>query len=350
MNNLYFSLLFFLLALNATAKIQLHEGELDGAPYKVATPAGWDGGSVFFIVNGWRPAEAPHVADLDTSEPFVAELLDSGWAVARTAFKENGVDHDAHTEALQALKAWIGSELGEIEVVVMDGESTAGTLLLRIAERNPELASGVIANSAFIEVEDTSSDDYLTANPKIPAILMSNLSEIEGPVAYVASALDAPVTPSLRPLRRPGHVNLNWVERWGALKDMETWLRDGTFPVFVDGTRQVPDRETGMREEDGALVNKVTSVNPFYGNATLGFHPDELRAAGIEQGSTIGLEVHGKTWSVLYGESYGDVELGEWIAFPAADDQILVARNHQSAIETAGLKLGDTIGLRLPNQ
>ncbi len=347
MNKACLIILFFLLALHATAKLQIYEGELDGAPYRVATLDGWDGGSVFFIVNGWRPAEALHVAELDTSDPFVEKLLESGWAVARTAFKENGVDHDAHTEALYALKEWIGTELGEIDLVVMEGESTAGTLLLRIAEQDPDLASGVIANAAFIEVEDSESGDYLTAKPKIPAILMSNLTEIQGPVAYVALAQDAPVTPSLRPLRRPGHVNLNWVERWDAFRDMEAWLRGGAVSVFVDGTRKVPERDTGTREEQGALINSVTSVNPFYGNAVLGFHPDELEAAGIEQGTTLELEAHGKTWIVFYGESYADVELGEWIAFPAADDQILLARNHQSAIETASLAVGDIVSVRL---
>lgn len=350
MNKLCVSILFLLLAFQASAKVQIHEGELDGAPYRVATPDAWDGGSVFFMVNGWRPSDAPHVADLDITDPFVAKVLESDWAVARTAFKKNGVDHNAHTEALYALKEWIGTELGEIDLVVLEGESTAGTLLLRIAERNPDLASGVIALAAFIEVEDSSSDDYLTAEPKIPAILMSNLTEIEGPVAYVALAQNAPVTPSLRPLRRPGHVNLNWVERWDAFRDLEAWLTGGTVSTFVDGTRKVPGRETRTREEQGALINSVTSVNPFYGNATLGFHPDELRAGGIEQGTTVELEAHGKTWSIFYGESYGDVGLGEWIAFPAADDQVLLARNHQSATETAGLAVGDTISIRLPQE
>lgn len=345
MKQISLCLFTLILALNLRAEFQIHEGQLDGAPYKVATPVDWEGGSVFFIVHGWRPPEAPHFADLDLAEPFVEKLLSSGWAVARTAFKENGVDHKAHIEALTDLKSWIHSELGVIERVVMEGESTAGTLLLQIAERHPELANGVIANSAFVELEDKESEDYLTARPLIPAILMSNLTEIQGPVEYVAQALDAPVTPSLRPLRRPGHVNLNWVERWDALKAMESWLSEGTLSVLLDGTREVPARETGTREESGSLVNTVSAVNPFYGNAILGFHPDELESAGIEQGQSIELTAHGKSWAVYYGESYGDVALGEWIAFPNADDQILIARNHQSAIETAGLKVGDTVTL-----
>ena len=340
------ALFLLLFTLTTGADIRLHEGELEGAPYKVVTPTEWTSGSVFFVVHGWRPPEAPHVADLDVEDPLVAKLLEAGWAVAKTAFKENGVDHDAHTEALRDLKTWIDTEVGSVGRVVMEGESTAGTLLLRIAERHPDLANGVIAMSAFVELEDQDSGDFLTAQPQVPAILMSNLTEIEGPVEYVTAALDAPVVPSLRPVRRPGHVNLNWVERWEALKAMEDWLEKRMYPVMQDGTREVPTRQTGTLEKEGTLLNKVTAVNPFYGNAILGFHPEELKAAGIEQGSPFELEAHGKMWTVFYGESYGDVELGEWIAFPNADDQVLVARNHQSAIETADLEVGDIVAVR----
>ncbi|MEM1222500.1 MAG: SAM hydroxide adenosyltransferase [Verrucomicrobiota bacterium] len=336
-------IIFLTLTLSLRADVAVHEGVLDGAPYKVAIPEEWSGGSVFFIVNGWRPAEAPHIADLDIEDPLVKRLLQNGWAVARTAFKENGVDPVAHTVALRDLRDWIGSELGVVENVVLEGESTAGTLVLRIAEKNPELADGVIAMSAYINLEDPESDDFLKADPKIPAILMSNITEIEAPVAYVTSALDAPVRPTLRPVLRPGHVNLNWVERWEALKALKTWFSSETAPPIEDGTRSVPQRQTGTRMENDSLINKVTSVNPFYGNALLGFHPDELKASGIEQGKTFDLKVNGKSWSIYYGESYSDVPLGEWIAFPNADDQILLARNHKSAVETAGLFVGSEV-------
>ncbi|MEM7790345.1 MAG: hypothetical protein AAF546_02995, partial [Verrucomicrobiota bacterium] len=251
-------MIFLALTPSLHADVTVHEGALDGAPYKVAIPEEWSGGSVFFIVNGWRPAEAPHIADLNIEDPFVERLLQNGWAVARTAFKENGVDPVAHTVALRDLRDWIGSELGVVENVVLEGESTAGTLVLRIAEKNPELADGVIAMSAYINLEDRASDDFLEADPKIPAILMSNITEIEEPVAYVTSALNAPVRPTLRPVLRPGHVNLNWVERWEALKALETWLSSETAPPIEDGTRSVPQRQTGTRTENDSLINKVT--------------------------------------------------------------------------------------------
>lgn len=103
-------LLFFSSFLNVMPEphYQLLKGELDGAPYTIALPNGWQGGDLFFHVHGWRPSDAPHEADLNPDDPFYQFLLLNGWAIARTAFSENGVDHDAHTADIDRLQRWIG--------------------------------------------------------------------------------------------------------------------------------------------------------------------------------------------------------------------------------------------------
>lgn len=330
----------------AAAEAQLHEGELNGAPYKVAVPADWQAGRAFFHVHGWRPDTAPHLADLDLSDPFYQALQAAGWLIGRTAFRENGVDHDAHTSALAELRGWIEAEIGPIELLVMEGESTAGTLVLRIAERHPELLDGVIAKGAFIDLEDSSTDAHLGARPLRPALLMSNLTELDGPIAYAARAATTEIPPGLRPLLRPGHVNVNWAERLAALEALQAWIEDGVYAAISDGTRQLPSRATGTESGAVGLANRVTAVDPFYGNATLGFHPDELAAAGIYQGKSFILEAHGALHSIHYGQSYGDVPEGAWVAFRRADDQILLARNHARAIDAAGLEVGDRVFIR----
>jgi hypothetical protein len=324
----------------------LHEGDIDGAPYKVVVPHHWDSGYAFFHVHGWRPANAPHEADLDLSDPFYQHLIEQGWVIGRTAFQANGVDHDAHTEEISALKEWINSNIGSVELLILEGESTAGTLVLRIAEKKPDLADGVIAKGAFVDLDDESADSYLRAQPELPAVLMSNLTELDGPAAYAASAEFASVPPSLRPLLRPGHVNVNWAERRDALSYLYAWIREGAYSPFSDGTRDVPARETGTLVREGFIENRVVDVNPFFGNAFLGFHPDELKEAGIEQGSEFVLEIHSQQRNVFYGKSYGDVGPGEWVAFPTADDRILVARYHQSAIEAANMSVGDRVRVK----
>ena len=136
---LAFSVTLFIFPYTSTAQPEyetaftLHAGELNGAPYKVAVPENWTNGNVFFHVHGWRPANAPHEADLNMENPFYRELIDVGWAIARTAFYENGVDNEEHIRALRELTGWITSEIGPVGRVVMEGEYTAGSLVLRIA-------------------------------------------------------------------------------------------------------------------------------------------------------------------------------------------------------------------------
>jgi hypothetical protein len=350
MNRLIILLLSFTLSPGIFAQSSndfiLHDGDIDGAPYKVVVPHQWLDGKVFFHVHGWRPADAPHEADLDLNDPFYRYLLDEGWIIGRTAFQKNGVDHDAHMMELIKLKNRINEIAGQIELLIMEGESTAGTLLLRIAERNPDLADGVIAKGAFVELADETADSYLEANPQIPAVLMSNLTELDGPVAYAAAAEFAPAPPSMRPLLRPGHVNVNWMERRDALEYIHTWISEGAYSPFSDGTRNVPGRDTETIVRNSMIENKVTSINPYFGNAILGFHPEELKKSGIEPGHSFIFEVHGQQRNVFYGDSYGDVEHGEWVAFPTADDRILVARNHESAIAAANLSEGDVVRLK----
>ena len=344
-------LLFLILAFTTNTYAQsdnynIYDGDIDGAPYKVVVPDNWESGKVFFHVHGWRPPDAPHVADLDMNNPFYQNLIDDGWIIGRTAFQENGTDHEAHTQELYKLRDWINENAGTVELLILEGESTAGTLLLHIAERNPDLASGVIAKGAFIELNDETSESYLEARPEIPAVLMSNLTELDSPVSYAAAAENAPVPPSLRPLMRPGHVNLNWAERLDAFKYLHNLIEGGKYSPISDGTRSVPDRSTGTIHKDRVLENKVTSIDPFFGNAILDFHPDEFADIGIKHGYQFIFEIHNKQRNVFYGQSFGDVEQGEWVAFPTADDRILIARNHDSAIKTANIAQGDTVWVK----
>lgn len=360
MKNSQLHLLFFLLLLSAAllfspnqsaaqsaneATYTLHEGELNGAPYKVAVPDNWPDGNVFFHVHGWRPADAPHEADLDMESVFYRELIDMGWAVARTAFYENGVDNDAHMQALSELSEWINDEIGTTGRIVMEGESTAGSLVLRIAEIAPDLADGVIAKGAFVNLHDETADSYLEGTPKIPSVLMSNLTELDEPVAYAAVSEDADYQPALRPLLRPGHVNVNSLERLNAFLDLNRWLDTGQVTRISEGTRTVPERNTGTTLEREMLVNEITSTDRFFGNAKLGFHPSELDEFGIYPGDFFILEINGQEYELFYGESYGDVPEGEWVAFPTADDHILVAINYGNAVQAAGIAIGDRVAI-----
>jgi len=343
--------LFFAFFISAAAYAQsggftLHEGNLDGAPYKIAIPDQWNTGRVFIHVHGWRPDDAPHEANLDPEDPFYRYLISSGWIIGRTAFQKNGVDHKAHIGELNKLRQRINELAGSVDLLILEGESTAGTLVLKIAEEQHDLADGVIALSPFIELDDPKSEDFLNATPQIPSVLMSNLTEMDGPLMYAASAATGKEDISLRPLERPGHVNINWVERKDALLSLLNHIRGTSFSAIIDGTRAVPARITNTKTVNGRLENQVSSIDPFFGNIIAGFHPDELTNSGIEQGTVFVFEYNGLQQEIYYGTAYGDVERGEWIAFPAADDRLLIARNHEHAASTIQIQTGDTISIR----
>jgi S-adenosylmethionine hydrolase len=154
----------------------------------------------------------------------------------------------------------------------------------------------------------------------------------------------------MRPLLRVGHVNVNWAERRDAFYAMNNWLDGEEIGKLAEGTRHVPDRETYTEFTEQSIGNRVVNINPFYGNAFLGFHPDELNDFGIHTGDDFLVEINGKLWKVFYGQSYDDVPIGDWVAFPTASDTIMLVRNHRHAVNTAGIRLGDTIRImRLEN-
>lgn len=328
---------------HAQNNFEILEGEINESPYKIAIPQNWSHGKLFFHIHGWRPATAPHEANLDPEDSFYSTLLDHGWIIARTASIRNGADHEIYTQSIRELKNWIQTNVGTIELTILEGESTAGTLVLQIAENNPDLADGVIAMGAFIELNDSTSDSYLKADPQIPATLISNLTELDCPVSYAAKAENALTQPMLMPLLRPGHVNINHIERFEALKKLQSRITSGNFSIITDGTQNAPVRQSETVYENGSIVNRITNIDWYFGNIELGFHPDEFNEIGIEQGEIFIFEIDGQQRDVFYGESYSDVDEGEWVAFPHANDHILIARNHEHAANTVNVMIGNSV-------
>ena len=81
-------------------------GEINGAPYVIAVPDAWNG-TLLIFVHGYRD-KADHPGEIDNRDPFdpqavplIPPLLAQGFAVASTAFKDNGW---ATGEGLQDVK------------------------------------------------------------------------------------------------------------------------------------------------------------------------------------------------------------------------------------------------------
>lgn len=92
-------LLLFCIAAPARAAKQVGPldvtGEIQGAPYRIAVPAAWNG-TLLIYLHGYRD-KADHPGEVDNRNPDLAPnaalanaLLGQGYALARTAFRDNG--------------------------------------------------------------------------------------------------------------------------------------------------------------------------------------------------------------------------------------------------------------------
>src|SRR5215218_2996043 len=70
-------------------------GEIDGAPYRIVVPSNWNG-TLLVFAHGYRD-KADHPGEIDNrnadvapSAALEAPLLAQGFALAGTAFKDNG--------------------------------------------------------------------------------------------------------------------------------------------------------------------------------------------------------------------------------------------------------------------
>jgi pimeloyl-ACP methyl ester carboxylesterase len=327
--------------------VRIEAGEIDGANFAVALPDPWNR-NVLLHAHGLRPDDAPMVADLRLDDAAHQRLLAEGWMIATTSYRRNGiVVRDAMAD-IDAVRERVETLFGAPGLVLLVGESMGGAIVTLLAERPPGRYHGALAIGAALHVRDAENPLEPTAAPSIPLLFLANQSEYEGPAAYVAAAHAAPVPPAIWKVARDGHVNVNHLERTQAMEALIGWIttdriereRDGT--VVIEG----PDDAAGAVFDGDAVHGAVASVSDPYGNLFTTFRPADFAALGLKKGDTFVLEAGGQTFSVRYGDDFGDVARGEWIAFDRAEGVVLIARNFGNAAQTAGTAAGDALAVR----
>jgi len=342
--------------------ISLDQGELDGALYTILRPFNWHNGPVLVVAHGWRPPQAPLVADLDPGDPFVAGLLADGWLVATSSYRRNGLIIDDAREDLFTLLTYIVREHGPSNRIVIEGASLGANIAVLLAEdeardwsniRRMFSVHGVIALGADFEAEGPDGPLGWTWRPGVPLLLVSNRSEMASPRDYAFKANTAPVKPSLWRLERDGHVNINGAERRRALQAMDQWLDTGRRPPGAPpyGQDMTVDRSgrlsVSVPTERGRL-GTVVAVDPAYGNVDTDFVVADLDSLGIDRRFRV--RCGETTRRVFFGESYGDVEAGRFVAFINADGGLRLAVNQGHAARKLGCRAGDTLELLPPGR
>ncbi len=340
----------------------LETGDIAGVKFSVARPtAQWNRG-LLLLAHGLRSEDRPLVADLFPEQHAYKTMLDEGWMIAKTSYRRNGLIVADAMADLDALRSHIAQTYGEPQRVLLEGESMGGLIVTLLAERDttqPHTYHGAVAIGAALQLrEPNSAAPGISLRPRIPLILLTNQTELDGPRNYVDADIpgDLAARPVLFRVSRDGHVNVNQHERLAALRALNTWLDRGRAALphpapdkpFYDATVVAlpqPSQVVGHADRRG-FDARVTEVSAIYGNVFLNAQPVDFAAAGIEKMTRFQLTAHGNSYRVVYGRDFNSVKRAQWVAFPNADGFFWLARNFADAAASAQLKLGDIVVIR----
>jgi len=335
----------------------LETGHLQGADYAIADPLNWRG-KVLILAHGWRPPDAPLVAELNPTDPAVDRLLQEGWIVAATSYRRNGLIIADALLDLRSLARHIVTTRGQPELLLLEGVSMGASIGILAAEsvgdsapgdqEPPVVFSGVLAIGADPERPGLAGTLPLSHQPGVPLLLLSNRGELEPAARYVAATAQAAVPPALWRLERDGHVNLSSRERVTALEALERWAlggqrAPGTAPDGWDATISTAELRSTARPGKGGMTGKVARVDRVYGNVDTDLVARDLEAIEVQVGDWFQVLCGANTQQVLLGHGFADVAAGQFVAFLTAEGYLRIASNLDNAAATLRCHAGDSI-------
>lgn len=329
----------------ATPGITVVAGEIEGALFTLARPAQWNR-KVLLLAHGLIDEGSKKIAALDIRDTAYARLLDEGWLIASTSYRRNGVIVRDAIADVNALRDHIERTEGRPQTVLLYGVSMGGAVVTLIAENEPGRYQGVVAVGVATQARDPQYPLAFTSEPKIPILFLANQSELERPTTYIGRVPPTAVQPALWTVARDGHANVNSAEVAAALDGLIGWVETGSVTLRRDATVLVATPPGDTTIEGDTAHGRVDSITANNGNLFTTFRPGDFEKLGIAKGDTFELTAGGKTYTVRYGTTYGDVPRGEWVAFLRAEGLILLARNYGNAAETTGIQPGDALAVR----
>lgn len=134
----------------AEAQPQVLTGEHAGAPYEIVVPPAWNG-TLVVVAHGYRdkadgPGEVDNRDALD--DALAAGLASQGYAVAGSAYRDNGWAVKEGIHDTRALAAYFRGAVGNPETTLLLGFSMGSVVTYDLAERSAGLFDGAIAACA----------------------------------------------------------------------------------------------------------------------------------------------------------------------------------------------------------
>jgi len=145
------------------------EGELRGAPYKISVPENWNG-SLIAYAHGYRD-KADHPGEPDDrsvqltpidGEAFEDELLAQGYALAASAYSDNGWAVREGIRDMRNLVQFFRSRFGDPERTILLGSSMGSVIAFKSMEQYHRLYDGAIPVCPLGAGFSLSADSMLT--------------------------------------------------------------------------------------------------------------------------------------------------------------------------------------------
>lgn len=329
------------------APYRIEKGQLGESKYMYAIPRDWDGEKLLMIAHGHVPEENPLNGSFDVSPSGYGMMLEDGWLVAKTSYRRNGVIIEDGILDILELLDYISVEEGDARVKILEGSSMGGLIGVLMMEKDYCDFDGayVIGPAIYVGIDCFWRD--LKEKPMRPLLLLANQSEYDRPARYARQVWAKNGEVALWKVARNGHVNINAVERKSALDAVYQWISGQAIEFEKDATFNMSPKTSATVVENGELKVPVRSVNRSHGNLYLDLIEGDLSKIGVKYRSHFQVSFGASEFEGFYGDSFGDVEPGEWVMFETAEVNYLLCRNQANAAESlGGVKKGDVLTMR----
>lgn len=128
-------------------------GEINGAPYRIVVPAAWNG-TLLVHAHGYRD-KADHPGEVDNRNPDIAPnaalanaLLAQGYALAGSAFRDNGWEVEGGIEDTKDLALYFKDNIGKPDRTILWAFSMGTVIAFESMERFHGIYDGALSACA----------------------------------------------------------------------------------------------------------------------------------------------------------------------------------------------------------
>jgi hypothetical protein len=127
----------------ASAEAVVDTGTLNGAPYRIEIPAGWNGGLVMYA-HGYEVVGTPFRPELPQIAGWRQAFTSRGFAFAQSWYRANGWAVREGIEDTEALRRHFVARYGAPDSTFVTGISTGGLITIATIEGHPEAYDGAL--------------------------------------------------------------------------------------------------------------------------------------------------------------------------------------------------------------